>query len=365
MSEMLEKKAEKQRMVGLDLFRIMAAFVIFLFHSGIVACEYWIFQPFVKMGPIFMTGFFMLSGFSLYYSYQFSDLTKIASIKKFYLKRAASVLPLYWFICVMYGIFLSSESLLQKIVLIPIDISGIHTAFNTLYLYSHFGTTWFISCILFCYLFFPFMSECVKQLSVRARVILMISAGFILLYSSFIVDMFEQESIYPNPLFRIIEFFIGIILASISREYSESRLLKGLVAKKGTICMELIILLGAVTEGIRLGIGVGDYMLYNWICLPIFCLLLTGLAQAEFPILKKSKVVRYCSSISYAFYLAQILTWPLINKMVDITGKNSSQFKSIVSFLICMVISILMHEFVEKPCKKIWLRISDKAENKA
>lgn len=360
MSQFLDMSTKKQRLVGLDLFRIMAMLMIFLFHTGIVGCEYGILQLFVRMGPIFMTGFFMLSGFSLYYSYESTELTRIAAIKEFYKKRAASILPLYWFLSVLYMIFLGSESLLQNVTLLPVEILGIQSAYSSLYLYSHNGGTWFVTCILFCYLVFPFMSECVKQLSVRTRIILLVLAGVVLLYSPFVIHMFEQQSIYTNPLFRMLEFFIGIILASFAKESYGSKFLKGLLVKKVVLCLEFAVLVAAVTLAMRLGIGVGDYMLYSWICLPIFSLLLLGLAQAEFPVLKKSKVVRYFSDISYTMYLAQFFTWSATSKIVLITGNNSSLFKCIVSLFVCVCISVLMHEFVEKPCKKIWLRRSHK-----
>lgn len=346
---------KNQHLIGLDLFRIAAAFVVFLFHSGQVACDYWILQPFVKMGPVFMTGFFMLSGFSLYLSYECEDLTKIAFIKLFYKKRAASVLPLYWFLYVTYVLFLGTESWLQNVILIPVEVLGMQSAYSSLYLYSHNSATWFISCILFCYLFYPFMSECVKQLSIRIRFILLILTGFIMLHAPIVIHVFEQESIYPNPIFRMIEFFMGVLLASLFREPCVSRFVESFLARKTVLCLEAAVLLAAVREVYVLGIGRGDYMLYNWICLPIFSLMLPGLAQAEFPILQKLKAVRYLSSISYAFYLAQFFTWPMVRKLILFFENNTTSFKFAASLIICVILSILMHEFVEKPCKKFWM----------
>ena len=70
---------------------------IFLFHSNIhLGCKYGILTSFINMGAIFMTAFFVLSGYVIYYTYQKKDLGKLANIKLFYKKRfMCSVLVSY------------------------------------------------------------------------------------------------------------------------------------------------------------------------------------------------------------------------------------------------------------------------------
>lgn len=340
----------------MDLFRILAAFMIFLFHTGIVGCEYRGIYAFVKMGPIFMTGFFLLSGFSLYHSCRSSDLTKLAQIKLFYKKRCAGILPLYWFTAIMYVLLERTENVLQNVALLPIEFLGIQSAFSSLFLYSHNSGTWFISCILLCYLIFPFLSECVKQMGTRLKVFLTALSIGILLYSPFIVILFEQPSIYTNPFFRMLEFFIGILTASLVQESAGSGHLKKILANKLVLFLELILLIESVKTLYKLEIGIGDYMLYSLAALPVFCLMLAGLSQADFPILKHSKTVRYLSDISYAFYLSQFFIWPIVQRAVQVTGLNTTVFKCALSLFIGILFSVLMHELIEKPCKKFFLR---------
>ena len=65
----------KQRLVGLDLFRIAAALVVLFFHSIIhFESNYGFLQLFLSMGATVMSGFSMLSGFSLYYVYESKNL---------------------------------------------------------------------------------------------------------------------------------------------------------------------------------------------------------------------------------------------------------------------------------------------------
>ena len=56
----------KRRLVGLDVFRIMSAVVVFLFHTQMhMGADFGFLNEFIHMGAIFMTGFFMLSGYAL------------------------------------------------------------------------------------------------------------------------------------------------------------------------------------------------------------------------------------------------------------------------------------------------------------
>ena len=57
----------KQRYVGLDILRIVSAFVVCIFHTTIhLSCDFGILQGFFMHGAVFMTAFFMLSGFTLF-----------------------------------------------------------------------------------------------------------------------------------------------------------------------------------------------------------------------------------------------------------------------------------------------------------
>ena len=90
---------KQSRIIGLDILRVTCAFVIFLFHAYChLGCSFSVLTAFIKMGPIFMCMFFMLSGFSLYYVYSSRSLSDINELLLFYKKRAISILPLYYIV---------------------------------------------------------------------------------------------------------------------------------------------------------------------------------------------------------------------------------------------------------------------------
>ncbi len=92
-----------KRLVGLDLFRIVSASIILAFHSNIhFGCTYGMLNEFIKNGAVMMTGFFMMSGFALYYVYSDKNMNQISVVAQFYIKRLAGIIPSYYFTIIVY-----------------------------------------------------------------------------------------------------------------------------------------------------------------------------------------------------------------------------------------------------------------------
>ena len=105
----------KERLVGLDLFRIGLAILVLVFHSILhIGCNYGILGPFINMGAIAMTAFFMLSGYSLYYVYG-DRIWGQGELNYFYKKRVIGVMPVYYVVAMLYVIFLGTESIWENL----------------------------------------------------------------------------------------------------------------------------------------------------------------------------------------------------------------------------------------------------------
>lgn len=344
-----------QRIIGLDLFRILATFVVFLFHSKINSgCSYGVFNNFIHMGAIFMTGFFMLSGFVHFLTYRKKEILKIEETKKFYIKKIIDIFLIYYFVAILYVVFIGTETPGQNLLLFPIEALGIQTVFTSLFSFTHNGGTWFISCLFLAYLLYPFLQYLALNLKKKEKIIIIIILSFILLYSPFIVSKFDVYNIYSNPFFRILEFSIGVFLSSliIDREGLKTNAPNQLFAIISFL-LELALLIVLVTIGINLNIGVNDYMLYNLVCLPIFVLMILSAVKINSEKLGNSHIVRYLSELSYTFFLAQFFTWPIVNSIVDKFGITKNIIVILLCIVICTIISLLLHECVEKRIKKL------------
>ena len=211
-----------KRLYGLDLFRILLALITFMFHTAIhFNCNYGILQGFIRNGAVAMSGFFILSGYSLYYVYQKQELTKIYNLVYFYKKRILGLFPVYYVSAILYTIFIAPETPLQKVLLLPIEALGLQSVYDSLFSVGHNGGTWFISCILICYLIFPLLQIICKQISNRAKLILFSLCCFLLIISPFIKKAFDLSSIYSNPFFRLLEFIIGVTVASVCTTFTK------------------------------------------------------------------------------------------------------------------------------------------------
>ena len=343
----IDEKKISQRMAGLDLFRVVAAIMVLLFHIRIHhGCSFGALTGFVSMGAIFMTGFFMLSGFVLFRTYQEQPLVQMGSLKNYYLKRLIGIIPLYYLVSVVYVLSLGSESAFQNLVLLPIELLGLQTVFSTLFPVSHNDGTWFISCLLLAYLFFPLMQEVVKQWGTCAKLVAIGLSVIILFWSPLVVHTFSTDSIYSNPFFRGLEFFIGVVLASLPVNA------RWVVTWKAFIA-EAVLLIVDVSVAVKLNIFVGNYMLYDWIAVPLFgCMALT-LAGLKSPWLQNSKTIRYASAASYAFFLAQTFNTDIEKYLFAQWNIQCNVLQIVMSVALCSIIAVVLHEFVEKPSTKV------------
>ena len=338
----IDKSKSSERAAGLDLFRVLSVFLVFIFQTHIHHhCSYGPLNGFVSMGAIFMTAFFMLSGFVLYLTYSKQNLIDIRLLKSFYLKRIIGIIPLYYASALIYVLCFGKETLSQKILLVPIDMLGLQSTFSSLFEVSHHDGTWFISCLLLAYLAFPFMQEVIKQLGTKAKIAAIFVCASALLWAPLIVHSFSTDSIYASPFYRGLEFFIGALLCSLPQK---AKFLYSLKA----FAVEFVTLVLIVSVAVHYEISVGNYMLYNWVALPAFALMILTLSGLKSPSLQNSAVLRYASAASYAFFMAQTFNTNIESYLYRTWNIDNNYIKIAISVAVCTSIAIAMHELFEK-----------------
>lgn len=325
-------------------------------HTHVLKCDYGLFNGFIRMGAIAMTGFFLLSGYAINLSYGIKDMSDNKEIKRFYTKRLISILPLYytWALIVIVTQIVAKgiPALWEEIILFPIETLGIQSVFSTLFPYSHNGGTWFISCILICYFVFPLIHLLSKQIDDKRRLMMIVILSAILLYSPFVRSYFHLQSIYSNPFFRILEFSIGVLVCQMNtKEETKCKIIQFL--RKPTICIiTIVILLVGVSVAYYIGIP-EDYMLYNWVALPCFISLLVSLGYIQFQRLRDSKTIQYLSALSFSIFLSQIIdVWYVVKYAMEYVGCESNIVKILLSATVCFTIANFFHYCVEIPSAK-------------
>lgn len=233
----------------------------------------------------------------------------------------------------------------------PIQTLGIQAQFSTLSNHAHNGGTWFISCLLASYFVFPLMHIILDKLNIKQSVVLLSILVFVLLWSPFVQIFVGTNNIYDNPFFRFLEFSIGMILYKLWERMRDNKRFVRIFNWPMVIAVTGLLI---VSISIAYSIGIpGYYMLYSWSALPCFIIMILSLANLQIPRLQDSKVIRYASSISYTFFLAQCIgLWTFSKGIIKLTGIDNNLFKIAISFVLCTVISVLLHELIERPASK-------------
>ena len=246
------------RIAGLDMLRISLAILIYMFHSRMhFGCSYSCLNGFVSVGAIAMTGFFLLSGYSLRLVYGDKNLIEKHNLGKFYLKRILGIIPLYYFFAILFILFCGEESLLDNILLFPIEVLGLQSTFTSLFGVTHNGGTWFISCIILAYLIYPFIQFISKQLSSRYVLLLLILLVFLDIWGAVISRRFNTAWTYDNPFYRIAEFTCGVLVAQMNMEY-DNKLSNFMRSWGALVCSVLFLFIGVLFA--RYFLHFRDYM---------------------------------------------------------------------------------------------------------
>ena len=341
---------KKERLIGLDIFRIICVFIVCLFHISVhLNSDFKLFKPFIQMGAIFMTAFFMLSGFLMYETNKNNDLTNIKNYTIFLKKRIKNIIPLYIVTIIIYYIFHWNNS---DLFLLPIELLCLQSLFPKLFKTSHNSGTWFISCIMICYIIYPLLQSFLLQIKNKYKLTLILLASFILLYIPFIVTNYKLDKIYINPFFRLLEFFIGACLASIKPLIYNQKKLKKIIYNWFSIFIAFSIMFILVTSAVNNNFYLNDYMCYNIFCLPFFMFIILGLSEVKFNCLSNFKIIKYLSNISYCLFLAQLFSNDLSKLIIDYFQIVNNKIIILIGFTSCIIIGIILYEIFEKNIKK-------------
>lgn len=352
---------KKERLIGIDVIKILCALFIFGRHaikSG--GCHFYIFHYLIDdlivglTGPI-MTAFFIMSGFSIQYVYGSKKLFEEGNLKKYYVKRLISLFPMYLFVHIVGSFFYGNEFGIA-VRLFPIETIGIQTWFETLFGFLHNGGTWFVSCLLVAYFVYPQIGHMLQQLNRQSRVIILAILLCIEIYSLYIVSYFGLTDNYDSPIFRTVEFLIGVVICSL-REEIQRRLNNWCYCLVSIISISMICFL-CTRE------GRGTY----FICIPI-CLLVYSASRITYAMREKEsklliigmKIINYASSLCYPFYILQCLLWKPFFAIYNLTPVfEINRYRCMLAFGLLLAATIVMHEIYEKPLKKVMNRCYNK-----
>lgn len=191
----------------LNGWRAVFAIVIVLFHVGVTGLE--------EMTWAGVSFFFMASGFLLAAKYPFKELDA-ASYGRFAWRHALKLYPLHW---LALALLLLALALVGRLVVRPgvlaLDIVLLQSwsMHHSVY-FSYNQFAWFLSTLLFLYLCFPLLARWFMPLRMRYKLIILAVLAIIDAAVLAGTDFYGRTAMYVFPPVRLIDFMIGMTLAS-------------------------------------------------------------------------------------------------------------------------------------------------------
>ena len=319
-----------------------------------------IYYGILKEGYLGVSFFFILSGFILAYNYQNKFLEKKACFRNFVFARWARIYPLHlitFFIAIPYTVSSLGESPYIWIKKALSNLFLIHSFSGDPSTYFSFNlVSWSISDEWFFYIAFPFIIYLISKIKHTLSKIL-ISSVIILIPILFYILLPENQKLhhslfYVNPLFRVIDFFIGIFLFNIfTNQKVKSFFNKNSnILEFSSLCIFLLFFIfhKEVNQTLR-------FSVYYWV--PMSFIILTFAFQKGYlSRILSNKILIHLGEISFGVYMFHQLILRYLN---DIKGEflfiNNEIILFMVGLILTLIISHISHKFYETPVNK-WLK---------
>lgn len=342
----------------LTSLRFFFAFIVFLSHLDYLPKEEVFFNDIylgiLKHGSLGVSFFFILSGFILAYNYQDKIISREVSYKDFWAARIARIYPLHLFTLLLsLPIFFTDSfnapvkwtlSFLANLFLLQsfVPDEQIYFGFN--------AVSWSISNELFYYLAFPFLIFGFYKFtrSVYFSLILLLAIPLGIYFSPTSIEVFVFGI---NPLLRITDFIIGILLFKIY----ESRIIEKWFKKFSTAsllefaALAIFVLFFIFRESVA-----GGYRLSSYYWIPMGLIILVHSYQKG--IVSKflsHKSLILLGEISFSFYMLHglVMRYLLaVERRLHLVQHH--YIMMVILFLATLVASYIVYKLVELPSNR-------------
>lgn len=346
---------------SLTSWRFIFAVIIFLHHYSFSGGS-----VFPAGGNLAVSFFFLLSRFVLAYSYGDKILHKEVSYKNFLLKRIIRIYPVHFFTFLGALFLYIGTSFLQKEA-----ISGEYLALGGINLlllqswiplkvvyFSYNAVSWCLSDEIFFYVLFPllvpfFITSRFKRVCFVLG--LLIAAYLMAMY--FIPKAYIHSLFYINPLFRSVDFIIGIFLYKIFTTFLKNN---RPLPRHGMTLMEgaSLLVIAGLLWFLNNNPGYALYAVYYW--LPLSFLILTFVVsskntsrEGEITKFLSHKIGVYLGNTSFCFFMIHQLVIRVLyagSAYFHIDVRNWSGL--ILAFFLSLLGGICCYHLIELPLTK-------------
>ena len=371
------KTNPQTRLNGLTTIRAFASLHVVFYHmwNYYMPLEHfsWLFNHIINIGYIGVNLFFILSGYILSYVYLTTSKGSSINSFQFWKSRFARIYPVYAFAFII-EIPLVIEHIIQRkdhfrelaiaVLTLGVNLSLIQSWAPVLK-WRWNPPSWTLSVEAFFYLLFPVLGLLVwKTFENRKMFPWLTGCFFLLLFPSLILWATNPQGlketdvqwVYLNPILRIPEFLLGVLLLKWQLTITDSTLNKG-KASSILLWIGLIGMIGCFA----ISNTIPTYVLRSGFFDPTFMCLISGIALSRGSI---SDILSFpplvlLGEASYSIYIFQapILEWfvklsRIFNVDLVFPGDTNRPFLFIIYLVVLIAFSLFSFKFIESPLRE-------------
>jgi exopolysaccharide production protein ExoZ len=298
-----------------------------------------------QIGYYAVHAFFVISGFSLYYTYR-DRMTDSVAVRSYLIRRFFRLGPLYILLLVINGI-------VSRVLPSPLRLAS---NVSLLFGFANPGTSslvtggWSIGIEMVFYLLLPVIlavaGGSLRRMAIVAAVVSLLQILFVNSVLGGFAEMSgEAWSAYVQPLSFAGYFVAGCLLAEVFRR---APALKGSPVAWGVCAVAIVPFFFSPTTPIE--------MLTGWIGLGLslaVCLFVAGAVWLPEPrVALLATVARWLGAVSYAVYLLH----PIVYQMVDKAAHGPTAI--FATYFGTFVLATLVSRFIELPGRALGRRVA-------
>lgn len=196
-------EVRKNHLGALDGLRVLATIAIFLYHAGILL-----------QGTFPVTFFFMLSGFLLYVTkHELTEYPTFRAWLGYVRKKLKEFYPLhlatFLYACALIRPEWNGDTIRSAIL----NVTLLH-AFSASDVLDFNALSWYLSAVMFLYLIGYFLLRFLNRYEKYRNYLIAATLALIGICNG-LLWMNLPVYIYGNPIYRVLDFFLGMLAASI------------------------------------------------------------------------------------------------------------------------------------------------------
>jgi len=338
---------------SLQSWRFIFALMIFLHHfpANGKAC-------FEAGGSCGVSFFLILSGFVMAAGYGEKILSPSFSLSTYVKRRWARIYPLH-LLCLLAAVLLSIKSMTWQhlLMLVPnalllqswIPVKDVYFSGN--------AVSWCLSDLFFFYALFPLLGRFLFRKKLGRSVLFVIL--FVILYFVFFLFIPEEKVhafLYIFPVFRLLDFIIGMLLYAVYVHLKgvgiSERLCNCSFGTKSVAEIFSVLLLSSCICAYPFIPDRFVYASYYWLPMGILILLfsLINISGGIISHILSKKWMVYLGNISFSIYMIHQLGINVLNAILNKLGWELSwQFRLPLCLVIILIVGVLVNRYYEKP----------------